>query len=265
VESSSTAGLAGIWADATPLTRFIEERAEQSLQEGTPAYGETNRAAPLSNHQSDLVPRWANLARHAEFVAALRVARDRAQVETIKDLVAGRLVGLGRLSDSYNIENIDASFWIGADVRANTATRADTRMVEVHVVSPDAILSLQPVHQSGPEKPSAVKVRRKRGRSNDQTKVRLKVSPRQNVGGKRKTKPTVIRAFRKLWTENPEFRELPVKSMVPKVRAEILGDELSDEERSGFHSSSMAKTIGHELTVVRNQKIRNKPKKRKIT
>ena len=86
-------------------------------------------------------------------------------------------------------------------------------------------------------------------------------SRRKNVRGRRKTRHDVVRAFRKLWRTKPTFRTLRVKEMVPEVRAEILGENARHEERSGYRSSSMAKTIGHELSAIRKRKFRNKPKK----
>jgi hypothetical protein len=119
-----------------------------------------------------------------------------------------------------------------------------------------------------PAPPSAAKAagagrRIKVTRPKSKAKNHREPSRRKNVGGRRKTRPDIIRAFRKLWKTKPTFRTLRVKEMVPEVRAEILGENARHEERSGYRSSSMAKTIGHELSVIRKQKFRNKPKEPK--
>jgi hypothetical protein len=148
VDPSDTSTLRQIWAKATPLSKFIEERAKRLPDGAIPAERDSNQADALPTGAAVLVPQLANLARYAGVLAAVRVARDRAHADTINDLTAGQLVALGRRSDSYNIETIDASFWIGADVAGNAVARAGTKIIDVRIVLPDALLVLQKEQRS---------------------------------------------------------------------------------------------------------------------
>jgi hypothetical protein len=148
VDPSDTSALRQIWAKATPLSKFIEERTKRLPEEAIPADRDTNRADGLPTGAADLVPQLANLARYAGVLAAVRVARDRAEADTINDLAAGQLVALGRRSGSYDIETIDGSFWIGADVAGNAVARAGTEIIDVRIVLPDALPVMQPKQQS---------------------------------------------------------------------------------------------------------------------
>ena len=80
--------------------------------------------------------------------------RDRAKTATINDLIAGRLVGLGRPAASYNLEAIDASFWIGAAVDGDTASRDGAKVIDVRIVNPADVPSIQPQPKSGLGRPS---------------------------------------------------------------------------------------------------------------
>jgi hypothetical protein len=81
------------------------------------------------------------------------------------------------------------------------------------------------------------------------------------IGGRPNTNREIRREFQRLWNASPAFRILPVKRMVPEVRAAIRGEERRDEESGGYRSSSMAKIIGQERTALRNRNNRNKPSK----
>lgn len=137
MDASSTATLARIWADATPLARFIEEKAAQQLRESTPARRPT-RARQLSTLEL--------VARSMQFDTKMASARDKARTATINDLIAGRFIGLGRPSDSYAFERVDDSFWIGAAVDwIDGATSRDGRtVIEIRVVPADALKPIRP-------------------------------------------------------------------------------------------------------------------------
>jgi hypothetical protein len=198
-----------------------------------------------------------NLARYAGLHAILRLARDKAEVDTLNDLVADRLVGFGCPSDSYKPKRIEASFWIGAAIEGDTASRNAQTFSGVRIVAPDAIPSAQP-------KPRANSTAPQRTASKVEAQSRSQKERGKNVGGRRKTRTAVKRAFRSLWNTSPEFRSLGVKGMVPEVRAALLDDkDRKHEETSGYRSSSMAKIISHELSVLRNRKIPNKRNKAK--
>lgn len=147
MNKSLTTALARIWADAAPLYRFIEERAEQQCRQITPARGPT-RARQLST--VELASR--NLQLHMNLAAA----RDKARTATINDLIAARIVGLGRPSDFNVFERVDDSFWIGAAVDwvDGTASRDGKTVIDIRVVPADALLPLQPAVQDAPGRPS---------------------------------------------------------------------------------------------------------------
>ena len=149
MDSTSTPALRRIWADATPLSKFIEDRAEQLCREGPATTGKTpGNRKPTA---------FEGIALVLEYQGNLNSARNRARTETINHLVAGRFVGLGRRSASYDIETIDSSFWIGADVGGDTVARGDTKIIEVRIVQPDVVQSIQPKPHSGLGRPSESK------------------------------------------------------------------------------------------------------------
>lgn len=147
MDTASTPALRRIWADATPLSKFIEDRAEQLCREAPPI---PRRKIPRNHQLSPL----EGMALMMELNANLDTARVKALKETVNHLVAGRIVGLGRRSDSYDIEAIEGSFWIGADVGGDTASQRSKKMIDIRIVSPEAIPSIQPKAQAGPGRPS---------------------------------------------------------------------------------------------------------------
>lgn len=142
MDSGSTSALRRIWADATPLSKFIEDRAEQLCREAWPV---PSRTIPKSQKLSPI----EGMSLIMEYDANLSVARSKARKETLNHLVAGRIVGLGRRSGSHDIETIDASFWIGADVEHDAVSRDGTQIIDVRIVLPDVLpLVEQPKEQS---------------------------------------------------------------------------------------------------------------------
>jgi hypothetical protein len=83
-------------------------------------------------------------------------AQEAAKSEIRNDLVAGRLVALGRTPSSRNIQLIDSSFWIDAEVdwKHDVLARGRKKMVAVRVVLPDAIKAMQPTVEPRPGPPS---------------------------------------------------------------------------------------------------------------
>lgn len=105
---------------------------------------------------------------------------------------------------------------------------------------------------------------RRTKRSKGRTKDPGNKGHRKRIGGRPNTRRKIIRAVRRLWNTSPKFRTLGMKLMVPEVRAAILGEDRLYEESSGYRTSSMAKTIGRELTALRNRNKRNKLNKPKV-
>jgi hypothetical protein len=151
VDSSHGATLAQIWAYATRLGKFVEERAERLCREATPP------------RKARRVPKWRGLemmAEAMEYDRNLIAARVKAKTATINDLIAGQIVGLGRPSDSYNFERIDRSFWVGAavDWDRDAVIRDGTQIIDVRIVLPYALPVAQPKQQLNPETSARIEV-----------------------------------------------------------------------------------------------------------
>jgi len=143
--SAHAATLARIWADATPLAKFVKDRAERLCREGTPGSRTDTRRVGNPSTKEQLVL-------YMQGQTDLMAAWGRAKTDTINDLIAGRLVGLGRPSDSYSFDRIDPSVWIGAEVDwAGTVSRDGTKIIEVRIVLPSALSAVQPNSQLEPE------------------------------------------------------------------------------------------------------------------
>jgi hypothetical protein len=128
----------------------MEERAKQVPVEPSPIPVTSGVGRPSGLE---------NLARLAELNAILRLTQDKAKADILNDLIAGRLVGFGRPSESYDFERIDASYWIGAKVDwGGSASRDSRTFIEVRIVMPDAIAPIQPKPQPGPGRPSKAEV-----------------------------------------------------------------------------------------------------------
>jgi hypothetical protein len=177
MDSSRTSALRRIWADASPLAKFIEERAKGLPVEDKGATEPMNPSDPLSTRQADSAPRWANLARYAELVAVQRIARDRAWDATLSDLIAERLMGLGRRPGSQDIEPIDASHWIGADVGGDTLSRGEVKFIDIRVAEPEVVQAIEPKPHSGLGRPSEVEAIQKAISAYAKTDPELKRPP----------------------------------------------------------------------------------------
>jgi hypothetical protein len=149
MNSSSATTMARAWADATPFNKFVEERAQGLAREGItpPRVGRSESGEPSAAER---------LAIYGQYQIGLMVGRDKAKADAINDFITGRIVGLGRRSNSYDIERIEPSFWIGANVEGDKASRDKTNFIEIRVVAPDAIPSVQPKSLPGPGRPSEV-------------------------------------------------------------------------------------------------------------
>lgn len=139
MDTSSTEELRRIWAGAIPLSKFIEDRTG-------------GRAPPAPGLKTRKIRKPSALE--------LIFERNEVQQETIKDLIAGRLVAVGRRSDSYEFDWISASFWIGAVVIADTVSRDGTLLVEVGIAPPEARRDVQQKQKPNPEASARAEVRR---------------------------------------------------------------------------------------------------------
>lgn len=142
-----SSSLARIWADATPLAQFVEARAVQLSRVATPGRKTRTGHKPSSMEM---------LASALESNTSLIGARSRAKIATINDLIAGRIVAVGRPSDTHSFERIDPSFWIGAEVDwiRDATSRGGRRVIEVRMVNANDIPSIQPRLHEVPGRPS---------------------------------------------------------------------------------------------------------------
>jgi hypothetical protein len=157
VNTAAKRALERIWADATSLAKVIDERAERLCGEALASRGPnvTPETAPASNLAA-LAQATLGLQYHVELNAAL----PKAIAEVTNDLVAGRLVALGRPASSHAVKRIDASFWIGADVDPlrESVTRGARKLMQVRVVSPEKMSAVEPTPQAGVGRPSKAEV-----------------------------------------------------------------------------------------------------------
>jgi len=141
----NTFTLSKVWADATPLATYIEERASQKVRPSTLVRKPTRRRPHSTIEYATLT---------IESTAKLASARAEVRSTTINDLIAARVVGIGRLSDSYELRPIPDSFWIAAKVDwiLGTVSRDGTTFIDIRLVSPDVVLPPQPVMQVPPRR-----------------------------------------------------------------------------------------------------------------
>lgn len=146
MKSAVSRALETSWADATPLAKFVEERALGLVPQPT----FFQEAPPLGKARPVMEQLAISLHIQTHMPASQKAAKD----ETINDLVARRLVGLGRAPRSRNIQSIDPSFWIDAEIdwEQDAAVRGRKKMVAIRLVLPDAIKEMQPTSEarSGP-------------------------------------------------------------------------------------------------------------------
>jgi hypothetical protein len=147
MESVASRALATSWADAMPLPKALDDRAQRLIPR--PTFMED---APPAQRRSTTAQIALGLHVHTHMSAA----REAAKTEIRNDLVAHRFVGLGRTPKSRDIQQIDASFWIDAEIdwEQGTAARGRKKMVAVRMVLPDAIKAVQPSAEPRPGPPS---------------------------------------------------------------------------------------------------------------
>jgi hypothetical protein len=245
VDPSSTRSLARVWAKATPLAKFLGERAERLCREATP--GSVTDIRPF-----DQLAAPERLSLYMQAQTYLMVAQRRAEADTINDLVAGKVVGLGRGSGSYDFEWIDATFWIGADVGGDSVTRDGIKIIEVRIVKPDDIQLFDgdtPFNkaESLPNVPhgtlgvqSAVELLQ----SEPKIEAATPVAPTPK-GGRRSTDAEIRSKVRELWRE-PLFHTMKNRlDQAREVRARLKGDHTRHvDDMQGYTSSFIKRIIG---------------------
>lgn len=148
MKASNSAKLARIWADAVPLSSFIVATSRGGA--GQAEYGDDTRSS------DDRSSRIENVARMVESAAYQLASLKEAKAETMNELIAGRLVCLGRKPYSNEFEKIDPSTWIGADVDwgGNTVTRDDQAIIDVRVMTSRVDEEAGVRDKRGPGRPS---------------------------------------------------------------------------------------------------------------
>ena len=145
MEPNSADALARIWADATPLSKYLEQRARQ-----LPIVAQTKSNPSHGDRQSPI----ENLAKMLDAQRIWSQALDKATVNVLNDLVAGRIVGLARPAESYSIVAIDPSFWIGAKPQGDWATQNGKKFIDIRITAPATIPAIRTRLQPGPGRPS---------------------------------------------------------------------------------------------------------------
>jgi hypothetical protein len=143
MESVASRALATIWADATPLAKVLNVRAQRLLPR--PSFSED---APPGKRRS--TTEQIALGFHVQL--HMPDAQKAAKTEIRNDLVARRFVGLGRTPKSRSIQPIDASFWIDAEIdwEHDAVARGRKKIVAVRLVLPDAIKAMQATSEPRP-------------------------------------------------------------------------------------------------------------------
>ena len=150
MDTPIASALSGLWADATPLSEYLEKQVTRlSIEAPAMPIDQTDKSVKHSGFT--LV-----LTAHVNAMAA-RAAAPKA---ILNDLIAGRTLALGRPSNSYIFERIDPAFWIGAavDWADGTVRRDGKSIVEVRIPSPDALRAIQPTPPTKPAASSRVDV-----------------------------------------------------------------------------------------------------------
>lgn len=138
MEADKTA-LARTWADAVPLGKFAAARAEGLAKSSSGSDGKRPEEP------------FAALAVTVHYHVNLRSAFDRAYEATINDLIAGRIVCLGRKSKSYAFQAVEPAFWSGAtiDWGGNAASRGRLSMIDLRVAANPSAASTPPEPKQG--------------------------------------------------------------------------------------------------------------------
>jgi hypothetical protein len=136
------------WATATPLHEFIEQETARQCRETLPDWPTDWTPEDDSRGSYLRLQQW-------------RAKQNPVQALTTYELLAGRLIGFGRMSDSNVIEFVSEAFWDGADTdwKNETAKSREGRVVsEIRVVAVDALKLPQPAPRVGPGRPSIADV-----------------------------------------------------------------------------------------------------------
>jgi hypothetical protein len=136
--------VAKAWATATPIHGYTVAKATQKWRESTPGW-----PLPATHQVFSVDAMFLNQEFQKRLVAARKA--------TIKELIAGQIVGLGRSSNSKGIERISESFWIDAKVEdwsGGTASCDGTSFSEIGVVPTSTLTPSQPVASSTVGPPS---------------------------------------------------------------------------------------------------------------
>lgn len=206
----------------------------------------------------------------------LRITTQNERVHLLGEIYAGRLWAIGYRTlpsgsdeltrvprQSFYVDEagehtrLPDILWGKGELTVGDASYFDIRILR----APLSETHRQPSTSAG----AAQGARAKSAAGTDIPSIRSKTTYRKKAGGRPNTSPAIGQTARKLWRTNSRFRTLPVKRMIPEVRAAILGEARRDEETGGYRSSSMAKIIGSAIANLRKRNIRNKPTKPQAT
>jgi hypothetical protein len=246
MDPSGATALTRIWADATPLAKHLEDRAERLCTEAPAISGTRLSASPSTLER---------IAVATQYHANMAVAREAARTATANDLIAGRLITLGRPADRYALQRINPKFWIGAEIdwMRSTVSRGGKNFVNIRIAS--TLATAKTSIRKSVSKPTQRDTR-------NSSKRRGIKRPTRNAGGRPGTSDAIRKVVRHLLKASPGFAAMPRKRMVGEVRAHLLGPARRNEEVPGYRTASMVKVIGSEVAKSVNWNKRNKRNKR---
>ena len=136
MKNSSETDLAPIWADATPLSGYLERKTrpplivsdQNSANEGLPSSGLLGLAAAFQAFGS----------------APMRT--EEAKKNASNDLIAGRISAIGRKKNSKRFEILEASHWIGSEIHwyGNAMTRGRVTYVDIRIIEQEQADDIEP-------------------------------------------------------------------------------------------------------------------------
>ena len=125
--NSSKTDLAPIWADATPLSDYLDQRTRSALRVGEQDQG--NEVSPAS---SMLLGVAAALQTYGNTPRVI----EETKKKTNDDLIAGRISAIGRKENSGRFVALEASHWIGSEIHwhSNAMKRGRAAYVDIRVI-----------------------------------------------------------------------------------------------------------------------------------
>lgn len=127
MKNSSETDLAPIWADATPLSDYLERKTRPPI-----FVTDQNSGGDGSSVSSAVL----GLAAAFQAIGSTSMRMEEAKKNATNDLIAGRLSAIGRKEHSKKFEVLEGSHWIGSEIHwhGNGMTRGRVTYVDIRIV-----------------------------------------------------------------------------------------------------------------------------------